>query len=132
FRNQEEVLNHFLKEAIEKGEIDSSVSCGTIHKIQGQENKAIIISTSISSRTTSRTYDWIKDNSQLINVGVTRAQEKLVVFTDKKAIDILSRKDDDLYALIEYVQANGATTVPQSTVNKFTIGFSNDSIFEDE
>lgn len=132
FRNQEEVLNHFLQDAIEKGEIDSSVSCGTIHKIQGRESKAIIISTSISSRTTSRTYDWIKDNSQLINVGVTRAQEKLVVFTDKKAIDILSRKDDDLYALIEYVQANGATTIPQSSVNKFTIGFSNNSTFEDE
>jgi hypothetical protein len=45
---------------------------------------------------------------------------------------ILSRKDDDLYALIDYVQKNGSTQIQQSTANKFTIGFSNDSKFEDE
>lgn len=132
FRNQEDVLNHLLQAAKERGEIDPSVSCGTIHKVQGQENKTIIISTSISRDTTPRTYDWVKNNSQLINVGVTRAQEKLIVFTDIKAIASLSRKDDDLYALIEYVQQNGTTQVSQSSVNKFTIGFSNNSVFEDE
>jgi superfamily I DNA and/or RNA helicase len=132
FRNQQEVLNHYLEKAKANAEIDSSVSCGTIHKIQGQENKTIIISTSISRNTTSRTYDWIKNNSQLINVGVTRAQENLVVVADLKAIGILSRKDDDLFALIDYVQKNGATQIQQSTANKFTIGFSNDSKFEDE
>jgi len=132
FRNQEEVLNHYLQEAKEKGEIESSINCGTIHKVQGKENSTIIISTSISSNTAPRTYDWVKNNSQLINVGVTRAREKLVVVADKRAIDILSRKDDDLYALIDYVQKNGTTQVTQSTVNKFTIGFSNNSIFEDE
>ncbi|MEQ1665782.1 MAG: AAA domain-containing protein, partial [Bdellovibrionales bacterium] len=132
FRNQQSVLNHYLEEAKANAVIDSSVSCGTIHKIQGQENKTIIISTSISRNTSSRTYDWIKNNSQLINVGVTRAQENLVVVADRKAIDILSRKDDDLYALIDYVQKNGTTQIQQSTANKFTIGFSNDSKFEDE
>jgi hypothetical protein len=132
FRNQEDVLNHYLQVAKEAGEIHASVSCGTIHKVQGQENKTIIISTSISRNTTPRTYDWVKNNSQLINVGVTRAQEKLVVVTDKKAIDILSRKDDDLYALIEYVEKNGTTQVSQSVINKFTIGFSQNSVFEDE
>jgi hypothetical protein len=132
FRNQQEVLNHYLEKAKANLEIDSSVSCGTIHKIQGQENKTIIISTSISRKTTSRTYDWIKNNSQLINVGVTRAQENLVVVADIKAIDILSRKDDDLYALIDYVRKNGTTQIQQSTANKFTIGFSNDSKFEGE
>lgn len=132
FRNQEEVINHFLNEAKDQAVIDASVSCGTIHKIQGQENKTIIISTAISSQTRSKTYDWIKNNSQLINVGVTRARENLIIVTDKKAIDILSRKDDDLYALIDYVEKNGTTEVSQSTVNKFTIGFSNNSKFEDE
>ncbi len=132
FRNQEDVLNHYLGKAKERGEIDTSVSCGTIHKIQGQENKTIIISTAISSKTSSRTYDWIKNNSQLINVGVTRAKENLIVVTDKKAIDILSCKNDDLYALIDYVGKNGITQISQSVVNKFTIGFSNNSKFEDE
>ncbi len=132
FRNQEEVLNHYLKEAKDAGEIDQSVQCGTIHKVQGQENKTIIISTAISQKTSQRSYDWIKNNSQLINVGVTRAQENLIVVTDKKAIDILSRKDDDLYALIDYVEKNGTVEVAQSKSNKFTIGYSNDSEFENE
>lgn len=132
FRNQEEVINHYLGEAKKRGEINSSISCGTIHKIQGQENKTIIISTAISRQTTEKTYNWIKNNSELINVGVTRAKESLIVVTDKKALDILSKKDDDLYALIDYVEKNGTTEVSQSAINKFTIGFSNDSRFEDE
>lgn len=132
FRNQEEVINHYLKEAKEKGEINSSISCETIHKVQGQENKSIIISTAISKQTTPKTYDWIKDNSQLINVGITRAKENLIIVTDRKAIDILSQKNDDLYALIDYVEKNGTIEIAQSTVNKFTIGFSNNSKFEDE
>jgi superfamily I DNA and/or RNA helicase len=132
FRNQEEVINHYLKEAIENGEIDPSVSCGTIHKVQGKENHTIIISTAISKQTTAGTYNWIKDNSQLINVGVTRAKEKLIIVADKKAIDILSRKEDDLYALIDYVEKNGTIQIPQSVVNKLMIGFSNNSKFEDE
>jgi superfamily I DNA and/or RNA helicase len=132
FRNQEEVINHYLNEAKEKKEIYETVSCGTIHKVQGQENKTIIISTAISKRTAPKTYNWIKDNCQLINVGVTRAKENLIVVTDRKAIDIISKKNDDLYALIDYVGKNGTIQVPQSVVNKFTIGFSNDSRFEDE
>lgn len=132
FRNQEEVINHYLKLAKESNKIDHSVSCGTIHKVQGQENKTIIISTAISAKTNQRTYDWVKNNSQLLNVGVTRAKESLIIVTDLKAIDILSRKDDDLYALIDYVQKNGTTTISQSKVNKLTIGYSNDSKFENE
>jgi len=132
FRNQEEVINHYLNEAKGKGAIEASVSCGTIHKVQGQENKTIIISTALSTKTSKRTYDWIKNNSELLNVGVTRAKENLIVVTDLKAINILSQKDDDLYALIAYAYHNGTTEIAQSTVNKFTIGFSNNSKFEDE
>jgi hypothetical protein len=132
FRNQEEVLNHYVTQAKAAGVIADSVSCGTIHKVQGQENKTIIISTALSTKTSPRTYDWIKNNSQLINVGITRAKQNLIVVTDLQAIDVLSRKDDDLYALIDYAAKNGTTHVTQSTVNKLTIGFSNNSRFEDE
>lgn len=132
FRNQEEVINHYLEEAKGQESINTSVSCGTIHKVQGQENKTIIMSTAISTNTTQKTYDWIKNNSQLINVGITRAKENLIVVTDLNAIDKLSRKEDDLYALIDYAKTNGTTQIAHSTVNKFTIGFSNNSKFEDE
>jgi hypothetical protein len=37
-----------------------------------------------------------------------------------------------LYALIEYVEQNGTVQVSKSVVNKFTIGFSQNSVFEDE
>src|SRR5690606_32710838 len=40
--------------------------------------------------------------------------------------------DDDLYALVDYVEKHGTTEVAESTVNKLTIGFSNNSQFEDE
>lgn len=132
FRNQEEVINHYLNEAKKTGGIDTSVSCGTIHKVQGQENKTIIISTALSTKTSPKTYDWIKNNSELLNVGVTRAKENLIVVADFEAIKTLSQKDDDLYALIAYAYHNGTTEVAQSEVNKFTIGFSNNSKFEDE
>lgn len=132
FRNQEEIINYYLNEAKRSGTIDTSVNCGTIHKVQGQENKTIIISTALSIKTAAKTYDWIKNNSELLNVGVTRAIDNLFVVVDPKAIDILSRKDDDLYALYDYVKTNGTAAISQSTVNKLTIGFSNNSLFEDE
>lgn len=132
FRHQEEVINHYLKEAKQVGIIDASVSCGTIHKVQGQENKTIIISTALSTKTSPKTYDWIKNNSELLNVGVTRAKENLIVATDLKAIKTLSQKDDDLYALVAYAYRNGTAEIAQSQVNKFSIGFSNNSKFEDE
>lgn len=131
FRHQDEVLSLCLKQAKEKGEIDASINCGTIHKVQGQENNTIIISTAISTETKPRTFNWLKNNSQLLNVGVTRAKENLIVVTDRKAIDILSKKDDDLYALIRHVESNGQVEISQSKANKFTIGFSNNSKFED-
>lgn len=132
FRNQEALIKHYIEDAQAKNEIDHSVKCGTIHKIQGQENKTIIISTAISRQTSPHTYNWIKNNSELLNVGVTRAKEKLIVVTDRKAIDILSKKEDDLYALIDYVEKNGTTNVSKSLVNKLEIGFSNNSKFENE
>ncbi|MGV3695596.1 AAA domain-containing protein [Flavobacterium sp.] len=132
FRNQEAVINHYLNEAKKTGAIDTSVSCGTIHKVQGQENKTIIISTALSTKTSPKTYDWIKNNSELLNVGVTRAKENLIVVADPAAIKTLSQKNDDLYALIAYAYHNGTTEIKQSEVNKFTIGFSNNSKFEDE
>lgn len=132
FRNQAEVLRIMLEKAQQSGEVDPRVNCGTIHKIQGQENKTIILSTSISNQTTPRTYNWIKDNNELLNVAITRAKENLIVVADTAAIDILSNKKDDLYSLIEYVKNNGNIEIQQSTTGRFTIGFSNNSENEDE
>lgn len=132
FRNQKNLIDEMLKIEKHKRNIDHSVNCGTIHQVQGQENKTIILSTSISQRTQPRTFDWIKNNSELLNVGVTRAKDNLIVAVDKAAVDILSRKDDDLFALIKYIEDNGTSKIAMSNSNRFTIGFSNDSQFENE
>jgi hypothetical protein len=47
FRNQEEVLNHYLLAAKENGEIESSINCEQFIKFR-EKNNTIIISTSIS------------------------------------------------------------------------------------
>jgi len=54
----------------------TDIQCGTIHSLQGAEKDTIIMSMTISPRTRLRTFQWIKDNSELINVAVTRAKMK--------------------------------------------------------
>jgi hypothetical protein len=132
FRNQDVLLKEVLEEAIKTGEVSKSVACGTVHKIQGHENKTIILSTSISKETTQASYNWIKDNHELLNVAITRAQDNLIVVADTEAIKKLSNRQDDLYALVKYVYENGETEVQQSVTAKFTIGYSNNSLNEDE
>ena len=48
------------------------------------------MSAALSIRTGKKTMDWIKNNHELINVGVTRAKDRFVFIGDKEAIDKLS------------------------------------------
>lgn len=126
FLDQENLVNQMLeKEGIK------DVSCGTIHSLQGAEKDTIIFSTSISPSTSRKTFDWLKNNSELINVGVTRAKKKLVIASDYEALQALSNKDDDLYALVDYVRNNGKVNIAPS-INCISIGKSNNSKAEDE
>lgn len=127
FVNQNKLITSMLKkEGIE------GVKCGTIHSIQGAENSTIIFSLAISLKSSQRTYDWIKNNHELINVAVTRAQNKLVIAGDMEAVNLKSDKKDDLYNLCEYVRNNGKIVIPQSETIKIEIGKSNGSKYEDE
>lgn len=126
FLDQENLVNQMLeKEGIK------DVSCGTIHSLQGAEKDTIIFSTSISPSTSRKTFEWLKNNSELINVGVTRAKKKLVIASDYDALQALSNKDDDLYALVDYVRNNGKVNIAPS-INCISIGKSNNSKAEDE
>lgn len=127
FKNQQELLNNLL----EKEHI-KDVSCGTVHSLQGAEKDTVIFSTSISPKTSKRTFEWLKNNAELINVGITRAKKKFIIAADSEALEKLSDKSDDLYALIKYIKSNGTNDVAPSLINNISIGKSNGSKAEDE
>ena len=128
FRNQAALI----KEELAKNNIN--VKCGTIHTVQGAENSNIIFSPAIGLKSSKKTYQWLANNKELINVAVTRAQNKLIFVADDKALENLANKDveDDIIALSNYVKENGNVTVSKSTVNKIEIGLSNGSECEKE
>ena len=127
FVNQKELILTMLNQ---KGIKD--IGCGTIHSIQGAEKDTIIFSPAISPKTSKKTFEWIKNNYELINVAVTRAKNKLVIAADTGAIKLLSDKKDDLYNLVEYATNNGKLSVPPNESVKIEIGTSNGSVAEDE
>ena len=127
FKNQQILINSMLKE-----NNINDVTCGTIHQVQGAEKKTIIISSSISPKTSKKTFDWIKNNSEITNVAVTRAKKNLIVVSDVEALNKLSTdKKDDLYNLVQYVANNGKSEVLPNKSYTIQIGNSNGSKSED-
>lgn len=127
FVNQRELILSLLRG---KGIYD--VDCGTIHSLQGAERDTIIFSPAISLATSKRTFEWLKNNDELINVAATRAKNKLIICADTEAIEKFSDKNDDLYNLVQYAKNNGMIKVPPNEALKIEIGKSNGSIAEDE
>ena len=127
FKNQQNLIDSMLKE-----NNINNVTCGTIHQVQGAEKDTIIISSSISPKTSKKTFDWIKNNSEITNVAVTRAKKNLIVVSDVEALNKLSTdKKDDLYNLVNYLSNNGQTEVLPNEAYTIQIGNSNGSKNED-
>ncbi len=110
FVNQRDCINELLKE---KGLSD--VTCGTVHAFQGDEKDVILFSLAITEQTYIKTYDWLKNNKELINVATSRAKEQLIVLSSRKNLERLHNdklgNEDDVYELIEYVKSNGTSEV---------------------
>lgn len=118
FANQRKLINEGLREY---GYAD--VTCGTVHAFQGDEKDVILFSLGITDQTHQRTYDWLKNNKELINVAVSRPKEKLVVLASGKNLDRLHNdSDDDLYELIDYVRTKGTSKVTQRTAFSRALG----------
>ena len=84
-------------------------------------------------KTSKRTFEWLKNNQELINVAVTRAKNKLIIAADTEALNMWSEdKTDDLYNLVEYVKNEGRISVPPNESSTIEIGNSNGSQAEDE
>lgn len=70
FVNQKKAIEQRLEQ-----ERLEHVSCGTVHAFQGDEKDVILFSTAITDETHEKTYQWLKNNKELINVAVSRARD---------------------------------------------------------
>lgn len=119
FVNQKQMIEQALKEANV-----TNVACGTVHAFQGDEKDVILFSTAITDQTQAGTYEWLKNNKELINVATSRARDKLVVLGSQKNLSRLHQRDDqdDLYELVQYVRSNGQSTVTPKKANSRALG----------
>lgn len=119
FANQKEYIEELLKE-----NHIGQVSCGTVHAFQGDEKDIILFSTALTDQTSDRTYGWLKNNRELINVATSRARKQLVLFSSLKNLNRLHRQEgpDDMYELAEYVRSNGTCQVSADPVQSRALG----------
>lgn len=101
-----------------------NVSCGTVHAFQGDEKDVVLFSTAITDGTHAGTYEWLKNNQELINVATSRAKEKLIVLSNSKNLERLHQQngEDDLYDLVQYVKSNGTSNVTPKKSNSRALG----------
>lgn len=119
FANQKECISQMLKQ---QGIQD--VSCGTVHAFQGDEKDIILFSTALTNQTSEKTYGWLKNNRELINVATSRAREKLVLFSSTKNLQRLhdESEKDDMYELARYVSSKGLCHVTKDEVHSRALG----------
>lgn len=115
FTNQKELINTMLKD---NG--IHNVPCGTVHAFQGDEKDIVLFSLALTQQTGRGTYDWLKNNRELINVATSRAKEQLIILSDSDQLKRLHQEgDDDIYELVKYVETNGeAQVTPRETSSR--------------
>lgn len=121
FANQKECIAEIINE---RG--INNVTCGTVHAFQGDEKDIVIFSLAITGQTGEKTYNWLKNNKELINVAVSRAKEQFIVLGDSNRINTLHNSNpeekDDLFELVNYVKTNGRSTVTARNSNSRALG----------
>lgn len=121
FSNQKACIQEMLES---KG--IRNVTCGTVHAFQGDEKDVILFSLAVTQQTGEKSYSWLKNNKELLNVATSRAREQLIVVGDEKNVrrlhDLHQEETDDLYELVTYVKSNGRTTVTPRNTNSRALG----------
>ncbi|MCM1057982.1 MAG: AAA domain-containing protein [Firmicutes bacterium] len=112
-----------IEKAVQKESLQN-VACGTVHAFQGDEKDVVLFSTAITEQTQAGTYDWLKNNKELINVATSRAREKLILLLDDDSLARLHQKDgeDDFYELVQYVKKNGESQVTPKRATSRALG----------
>ncbi|MDD3106262.1 MAG: AAA domain-containing protein, partial [Bacilli bacterium] len=91
------------------------IPTGTVHLFQGDEKDVIYCSLAINNHSSNRTFGWLKNNEELINVAMTRARKAFYLVGDLDHIQERSTNDqNDINDLVEYVKSKGTTTVLES------------------
>lgn len=121
FTNQRECIQKMLDE---RGL--TNVTCGTVHAFQGDEKDVVLFSLAITEQTGEKSYEWLKNNKELINVAVSRAKEQLIIVGDTENVNRLHgfhpEEKDDLYELVNYVKTNGKSTITPRNTNSRALG----------
>jgi DNA-directed RNA polymerase subunit L len=118
FANQKNLIN----DQIQKNGL-SNVACGTVHAFQGDEKDTVLFSLALTDKTGYATYEWLKNNKELINVATSRAKNQLIILSSKKELDRLHTDEpDDLYELVRYVQTNGTSQITPRVTSSRALG----------
>ena len=109
FKNQQELIQFYMEE---EGLNNDIYPVGTVHSFQGDEKNTILLSLALTEKTYPKTYEWLSNNRELINVATSRAKDKLMLLTDSRIVSHLhnikdDKSNDDIYELVEYVKNNG-------------------------
>lgn len=108
FARQREQIEQMLKERRYQ-----NANCGTVHAFQGDEKDIVIFSLALTDRTRPATYQWLKNNKELINVATSRARDQLILLSSAQELERLhaNETDDDIYDLYRYVRSAGVSEV---------------------
>lgn len=118
FTSQRDYINEKLKEEHIKNAI-----CGTVHAFQGDEKDVVLFSLAITDKTSRKTYNWLKNNKELINVATSRARNELIVLSSQEQLERLHEgDDDDIYELVSYVKTNGDSEVTSRAASSRALG----------
>ena len=121
FVNQMDLINEELSHYQYR-----NIHVGTVHKFQGDEKDIIIFSLAITGNTKQGTYNWLKNNDELINVAASRPRESLILLGDGERIDRLHELNpasDNLYDLVQYIKSDGEYKVtPKKSLSR-ALGF---------
>ncbi|MCI5745871.1 MAG: AAA domain-containing protein [Erysipelotrichaceae bacterium] len=117
FVHQRQCIESYLK----KEEI-TDVSIGTVHSFQGDQKDVIIFSSAISNNTQKSTYNWLKNNKELINVAISRAKNKFILLGNKNKVNEFSSSKNDMKELFDYVFSNGQSFVSNVSIKSLALG----------
>lgn len=108
FARQRTAIEEMLKERQYQ-----NASCGTVHAFQGDEKDIVLFSLALTDKTGPKTYQWLKNNKELINVATSRARNQLILLSNTRELERLhaGETDDDLYDLYRYVRTSGVSEV---------------------
>ncbi len=118
FANQKECINETLKQ---NG--ITNVTCGTVHAFQGDEKDIVLFSLALTDKTSPKTYEWLKNNKELINVATSRAREQLILLSSRRELERLhGTESDDIYELAQYVATKGTSEITARTTESRALG----------